>query len=243
MSDRWTKRDAARLARTLVHTAPEAALGTLAAQGGPHVSHVSSATMIDGAPVVLVSQLALHTQNIARDGRASLMFVAPLAGLDDNNARARVTLDGTLAPVPDAALARSRFLRRHPAAEMYVDFGDFAFMALAVADAHLVAGFGRITALEPGDILAPADMAAALGEVDVSACTHMDEDHADALELIATRLGGGPADGAWRSVGIDPLGIDLGAGGAVVRAEWDTPVASSGALRAALVAMTKAARG
>ncbi len=243
MPDRWTREDAGRLARTLVHTAPEASLGTLSDGGGPHVSHVSSATIIDGAPLVLISQLARHTANLARDDRASLLFVAPLGGLGDNNARARIMLDGRLVPVADRAAARARFLRRHPAAEMYVDFADFSFMALTVEAAYLVAGFGRITALDPDEIVAPAAMAASLAEIDASACTHMDEDHADALALIATRLGGATGDGPWRSVGVDPLGIDIGNEAGVVRAEWPAPVDSGGALRAALAKMANEARG
>jgi len=243
MADPWSGEDAARLARRLIHTAPEAALGTLGDGGGPHVSHVSAATMPDGAPLLLISRLARHTANLARDGRASLLYVAPMGGPGDNDARARVTLDGRMREVADRNDARDRFLRRHPAAKMYVDFSDFRFMAMAVEAVHLVAGFGRITAPAARDVTGPADLAATLAPVDASASAHMDADHADALALIAVRLAGGTAAGPWRSVGVDPGGIDIAADGEVVRAEWETPVGDADALRTALAAMAKTARG
>ncbi|MEO1104156.1 MAG: DUF2470 domain-containing protein, partial [Pseudomonadota bacterium] len=207
----------------------------------PHVSHVASATLCDGAPVLLISDLAVHTKNFMRDKRASLLFVEAQAGEGDTNARARVTLDGTLEPVTNRSAARARFVRRQPDAAGYVDFGDFQFVRLVPVTAHLVAGFGRITPLSPDTLLAEESAAAALAEIDAGACAHMDEDHADAMALIATRLVGAPA-GAWRAVGIDPLGLDMGLGDLVVRAEFDQQVSGSGPLRKALGAMTEKAR-
>lgn len=236
--------DPAKSARWLVHTAPEASLGTLSPDGAPHVSHVSAAVLTDGAPLVLISDLARHTANVRRDGRVSLLFVAAHdAALDngDNNARGRVTVDGVLSEAPDTASARKRFLRRHPAAESYISFADFHLMRLEPSSAYLVAGFGRIRSLEPSAIMMEAEAAAAFDEMDEGACQHMDEDHADAMALIATRLCGAP-DGEWRAVGMDPLGIDLAAGNMVVRAEFDAPLTSAGALRHALKVMTDAAR-
>src|SRR5690606_33589901 len=91
-----------------------------------------------GMPVFLISKLAYHTQNLAVDARASLLFDGtstsgdPLAG-------GRVTLTGEARPITDEA-ARRRFLARHPGAGMYVDFPDFSFFALVPATAHYVGG-------------------------------------------------------------------------------------------------------
>jgi putative heme iron utilization protein len=232
--------EAAQLSRTLVHGARDAAFGTLGEDGGPLVSHVAVATLADGAPLLLISDLALHTRNVRRDGRASLLFVAPEAARDTNT-RARVSLTGHVEPAPDRGLARSRLLRRHPDAAMYVDFADFHLMAFRPAAAHLVAGFGRIVDLAAGDLLAPADAAAALAAMDEGACAHMNEDHLDALALMATRLAGAP-EGDWRAVAIDPLGIDLSDGARSVRVEYDAPVAEAGALRVALKRLADRAR-
>ncbi|MEM7695806.1 MAG: pyridoxamine 5'-phosphate oxidase family protein [Pseudomonadota bacterium] len=235
----WSMAEAARSGRALIHTAREAALGTLGASGTPHVSHVACVPLPDGSPAIFVSDLALHTKFMRADPRASLLFVAPPEA--DTNARGRITLEGTLAPVADRGLARARFLRRHPDAAMYVDFTDFHFMRLAPSSAYLVAGFGRITALDPKLLLSPAASAAALAEIDDGACDHMDEDHADALALMATKLAGG-APGDWRAAGVDPRGIDLFDGTRVVRAEFDAPLEAAGPLRVALKRLTDAAR-
>lgn len=237
----WTSADAARLARGLIHEAENAALGTLSADGGPHVSHVGCATLPDGAPIVLVSELALHTRNIRFDARASLLFVAPVGASADTATRARVTVDGRLDAVPDRDLARTRYLRRQPEAEQYADFADFSFMRMEPARAHVVAGFGRITDLYPADILATGPEADAVAAMDDGACRHMDEDHADAMALMANVLAGAPG-GPWRAIGLDPLGIDLGSAERLVRVEFDAPATSAGEVRKALVELTRQAR-
>ena len=243
MSDlEWNPDAAARLGRAIVHSAEEAALGSLNPDGSPHASHVACATLSDGSPVVLISNLALHTQNVKRDVRTSMLFVAERAGTADTSARARITVDGVLEPVADRDVVRARFLRRQPAAETYVDFADFSFMRLVPRSAHLVAGFGRIITLPGAAILAPeAAVAAELGAMDEGACRHMDEDHADAMALMATRLAGAP-EGEWRAVGVDPLGMDLGLGGQVVRVEFPKPLTTGGELRVALKRLVDEAR-
>ena len=51
----------------------------------------------------------------------------------------------------------------------------------------------------------------------------MNEDHADAVELYATRLLGG-APGAWRMTGIDPDGCDLVLGARALRLPFETRI-------------------
>lgn len=241
------KAQAGAIARALIHRASEAALGTLTKTGAPMVSHVSVAALADGAPAILVSDLALHTANLKRDARASLLFVDrqdPAGG--DTNARGRLTVVGSVAPVADAEAAARRFVRRHPAAAGYIGFADMHLMRLTPERAHLVAGFGRITNVPVDALLADAAAAEALSDIDADACAHMDEDHADALALIAAAWGGRDAQSGsgWRAVGIDPRGIDLAErdGAGVVRAEFAAPVRGAGPLRHALAALTDSAR-
>lgn len=240
-ADPFDRAAAAQLARRLVRTARDAALGTLGPGGAPHLSHVAAAGLADGAPVVLVSDLALHTRYLRCDDRASLLFVAgPGAGEGaDTNTRARLTVAGRMVEAPDRTAARARFVRRHPDAAMYVDFADMHLMRLEPERAHLVAGFGRIVGLETGDIVAPP--AAGFAEADESACAHMNADHRDALALMASVLAGAPA-GDWRAVGVDPQGIDLCAGDRCVRVEFDAPLAEAGQLRGALKRLAERAR-
>src|ERR1700736_7047984 len=67
--------DAARLARLLLRRSRQGALATLAAgSGDPYCSLVNVASHADGAPILLISRLALHTKNILGDSRVSLML-------------------------------------------------------------------------------------------------------------------------------------------------------------------------
>ncbi|MEM0907827.1 MAG: pyridoxamine 5'-phosphate oxidase family protein [Pseudomonadota bacterium] len=239
--EEFTEEVAAALGRTLVHTAADAALGTLGETGGPHVSHVACATAVDGAPLLLLSDLALHAKNLKRDTRASLLYVAPPQAGADTNTRARVTLDGKLTPVTEAAPAKSRFLRRQPAASLYAGFGDFQFYRLDVKAAHLVAGFGRITALPPAQLIADKAAAEVMAQMDEGACTHMNEDHLDALEAMAMGISGAQA-GRWSAIGVDPWGIDLLKADECVRAEYGNVIGHPSGLRKALKDLTDRAR-
>jgi len=231
---------AAPIGRRLIRTARDAALGTLEPGGGPLVSHVSAATLADGSPVILISDLSAHTRNLKRDPRASLLFKAEAGESADVNTRGRISLTGRVEPVADRAGVRERFLRRHPDAALYIDFADFHLMRFAVEGAHIVAGFARARGLAPKHVLAPGQMAEAIAAMDSEACAHMNEDHADALELMARLAGGGP--GEWRAIAVDPQGIDLALDGRVVRAEFDEAVGGGGPLRMALKRLTDRAR-
>jgi hypothetical protein len=69
----------------------------------------------------------------------------------------------------------------------------------------------------------------------------MNADHADALDLIATRLLGRGGDG-WRMTGIDPEGFDLRRESEVARAEFGTVVGDAESARTELVRLTREAR-
>src|SRR5260370_40002458 len=64
-------------ARTLVHLAPSGTLGTLSRRhpGHPFVSAMPYAPDARGRPLVLISRLAMHTQNLGAGTRASLLWV------------------------------------------------------------------------------------------------------------------------------------------------------------------------
>ena len=144
--------DHAALARGLVEEARSAALASLDASGAPFASYVTVARAADGSPLLLLSRLALHTQNLTRDPRASLLFVRePQAG-EESMTAARLTVSGRMVgeSAPDC---RERFLARHPDAARYADFADVSLYRLNVAGGHLVAGFGRIVALSRKDLV------------------------------------------------------------------------------------------
>ena len=232
--------DPAGHARAVLRLAATASLGTLDAAGGPFVSLVTVATAPSGEPVLLLSDLALHTANLRRDARASLLLVAPGGEAGDPLAGARLTLTGTIGRDDDPILRR-RFLARHPEAAGYAGFADFGFYRLAVAAGHLVAGFGRIVALVPGEILADLAGRDELVAAEQSAVEHMNADHRDALRLYATALLGLP-DGDWIATGADAHGLDLRAGPLRGRLAFPAEVTTPGDLRRFLVELPKEAR-
>ena len=134
---------AVSVARATLAAATTGALATLGADGAPFASLALIATDAPGDIVLLLSQLAVHTGNLAADPRASLLVVAPGGENGNALAGARLTLSGGVDRAVDAD-GQARFLARHPEARRYASFGDFGFWRLRIASAHLVAGFGRI---------------------------------------------------------------------------------------------------
>jgi heme oxygenase (biliverdin-IX-beta and delta-forming) len=231
--------DARLTAKKLLREGRSGALATLMqGSGDPYCSLVNVATAADGMPLILISRLAVHTRNLLADPRASLMLDERKEG--DPLEGARVMLIGTAAPTEDAADKR-RYLARHPSAEMFAGFGDFAFYRIAPKAAHLVAGFGRIVDLKPHDILTDVSSADALIAAEAEVCAHMNDDHAEAVRLYATRLLGAP-DGAWRCVGCDPEGLELQLERTALRLPFPQRVTAPGVLRQVLKQMADEAR-
>src|SRR5256885_13980370 len=116
--------DPKQVAKKLMREARSGALATLMqGSGAPYCSLVNVASAADGSPLLLISQLAVHTKNILADPRVSLMLDERKEG--DPLEGARVMLMGTAAVTDDPSV-RQRYLARQPEAEMFAGFGDFA---------------------------------------------------------------------------------------------------------------------
>jgi hypothetical protein len=198
----------AERARTLVHVVATGALATLSRRhpGHPFASVMPYATDDRGQPLFLISTMAMHTQNLQGDPRASLLVTQPDAV--EPLASGRVTLLGEAQPVaePDRAAARAAYLARHANAAYWVDFEDFAFWRLDVRDVNFVGGFAAmdwVTAAEYG-----AARPDPLADVADGIMEHMNRDHADALITCAGAYAGERADDA-RMVAVDRLGFKL----------------------------------
>jgi putative heme iron utilization protein len=231
--------DPKQAARKLLRESRSGALSTLMpGSGDPYGSLVNVATAADGAPLLLLSRLAIHTKNLLADPRASLMLDERKPG--DPLQGGRITLAGRLAATADAE-ARRRYLDRQPEAEMFAGFGDFAFYRMEISGAHLVAGFGRIVDLAPQDLLTNLSEADDLVAAEAGVIEHMNADHAEACRLYATKLLGAP-DGAWRCVGCDPDGLDLQWERLALRLSFPRRVKSAGVLRQVLKQFVETAR-
>src|ERR1035438_2779730 len=123
--------------RTLMSLVPVATLSTLSRKhpGFPFGSLMPFALDSAGRPILLVSNMAMHTQNLKADPRCSL-FVTQASADGDPLGAARATLVGTAEPVPenDIATVRKAYLARHENSRYWVDFADFGFSRLEPID-------------------------------------------------------------------------------------------------------------
>ena len=198
----------AERARTLVHVVATGALATLSRKhpGFPFASVMPYATDDAGRPLLLISAMAMHTQNLQTDPRASLLVTQPDAV--EPLASGRVTLIGEARKLdePDRAAARTAYLARHANAVYWVDFDDFAFWRLEIRDVYFVGGFAAM------DWVTAATYGAArpdpLADAADGILEHMNRDHADALVTYARAFAGETADEA-RMIGVDRLGFKL----------------------------------
>ena len=137
----------AERARTLVLQARTGTLATLSRRhpGHPFASIMPYALDAEGRPLFLISSMAMHTQNLQGDGRASLLVTQPGA-TGDPLASGRVTLMGQAVRLSgdDVATARPAYLAAHPNAAYWVDFEDFAFWRLTIGDVYFVGGFAAM---------------------------------------------------------------------------------------------------
>lgn len=115
------------------------ALATLL-DGHPYASLVACAAS-RGAPLFLLSDLAEHTRNLARDPRASLLVVEEGGG--DPLARARATFVGRCVPAAREEV-EADYLCAHPEAAGYLELRDFRFWRLEVQAVRTIGGFGAM---------------------------------------------------------------------------------------------------
>lgn len=160
-----------------------------------------------GRPMFLISTMAMHTQNLKSDPRASLLIMQPDAGGDPLGA-SRVTLVGTAAPIPepDVAEARKLYLERHPNSSHWVDYDDFSFYRMEIVDVYYVGGFGVM------GWVAAAEYAGAehdpLADSAAGIIQHMNADHGNALILMARVFAGMEAEEAAMT-SVDRLGFHV----------------------------------
>ncbi len=234
MSSRVPPVDAGAQAKRLLRIARTAALATLdCASGAPLTTLVSVGSDYDGAPLLLLSTLARHTNNLAADPRGSLLLTSP-PGRGDPLNRPRLTVGGPIAAHPEPT-ARARFVARNPKSKLYASFADFSVFRMEISAVHFNGGFARAAALTPADILTDLTGAAALMAAEPAL---LEEINGRDAAFLARLAGAEVADGrrAWRAIGVDPEGLDLAAGARAARASFVAPAPSPRAWREALAA-------
>ena len=197
-----------------------------------------------GRPIFLISTMAMHTQNLQADSRAALLVTQNDASGDPLGA-SRVTLIGNVVPIPhpEVAEARKLYLACYANSKYWVDFEDFSFYRMEVADVYYVGGFGVMGWVSASEYVQshPDPLADSVTEI----IQHMNRDHKDALVLLARKFAGMEAQEAAMTA-VDRLGFQVrlktqeGMKGA--RIAFLREVANAAETRKVLVEMVQQAR-
>lgn len=181
----------AERARTLLYLERVGSLSThsLKQPGFPFGSVMPYGLDDHGRPIFLISTMAMHTQNLRADPRASLLVTQAESGGDVLGA-SRVTLLGDVLPIagPELSEARKLYLARYENSKYWVDFEDFSFYRMSVVDVYYVGGFGVMGWVDAADYRSAkpdplSDSAAGI-------VRHMNTDHKDTLVHLTRAFAG-----------------------------------------------------
>ncbi|TKB59502.1 MAG: DUF2470 domain-containing protein [Nitrospira sp.] len=199
----------AERAKTLMYLQQTGSLSTLSRKqpGWPFGSVMPYGLDAQGQPVFLISTMAMHTQNLLGDPRASLLVTPPESRVDPLGA-ARVTLMGSVTKVPkeENAEVRACYLDRHANASYWVDYQDFGFFRMAITEIYFVGGFGSMGWVTPADYAQAA--VDPLADVSSGLIRELNTGQAETLLALARALGIVDAQQATVTA-LDRLGFHL----------------------------------
>lgn len=188
-------------------------------EGAPFGSFVDYVLDDAGNPVLLMNEMSMHTVNIRKAGKGSLVTLfAQLGGPTTSSGPAhgqdvsRCSITGTIERIePDAEdwdAIRMRYGIAHTYADQVMDSTKFHFYRLTPTRIYYVGGFGVSSEWVP-----PEEYGAAtpdiLAKESSSIMDRLNRDHADDLMLTATEILGVEQVEKVRVTGVDRLGMDL----------------------------------
>ncbi|MBL95215.1 MAG: hypothetical protein CFH06_01253 [Alphaproteobacteria bacterium MarineAlpha3_Bin5] len=228
-------------ARTLIRKTLFGSLATveISPSGFPYSSLVTYGLDFDGSPIFLFSRLSVHTRNLDKDPRCSLLISSPARHRNPQTAP-RVTLMGSVKK-KNSESYRDRFLHRHPQACLYATFKDFSFFAMAINKAHFVGGFALSSWLKSSEILSDQKAAKNIACAEQDLIEHMNREHFSSIDLFANVLLR-RAGSNWIMTGVDPDGCDLRRKDYFARLSFTEPVNSPQKCREQLMKMAAKAR-
>ncbi|RME35985.1 MAG: pyridoxamine 5'-phosphate oxidase [Gammaproteobacteria bacterium] len=140
-----------RHATALLSGARYGVLGTRSAEeeGFPYGSVAPFCLDEAGCPVILISELAQHSRNIAADPRVSLTVLEDWAAEKVQEVSRLCLLGRADREVTQGG--RGRYLERFPEAGEFLQL-DFVFHRIVPHRVHFIEGFGRVRWLEPEDL-------------------------------------------------------------------------------------------
>jgi putative heme iron utilization protein len=129
----------------------------LVVDGEPHAGLLPFALAPDRAALLVhASRLARHARGLVPGAAFSALVHRADRGDADPLQLPRVTLEGTVVPIPRDApawpAARDAYLARLPSAAVTFQLGDFGLHALRIEGGRLVAGFAQAVNVAPADV-------------------------------------------------------------------------------------------
>jgi putative heme iron utilization protein len=220
----------ARQARCLLRARRHAVLSTnsQAVAGYPFGSVVPYVLDAEACPIMLVSRLAEHARNIGVDPRVSLIVIAD--GADVQQA-GRVTYVGRALRLDPPGSAGERYLRFFPAAREYCKL-DFDFFRIEPVTLRVIAGFAQAHWLSRE---AYTPVAGNLAAREAALAAELSVGYAARLRELARKRNSGARDVGI--IGIDCDGIDLRAGGDILRFDFGDCVAGAHEAQARIIAL------
>jgi putative heme iron utilization protein len=198
--------------RTVINGITRGALATSSQKHGgyPSGSIVDFACDVNGSPILAVSSLAVHTQDLLANPKCSLL----VARDPEDRTDLIINLYGDTVPVDDDEIAavKSAYLEKHPDA-FWVDFGDFQFMRIETKAVRYVSGVA--TALLGSGELTGEEYRAAkvdpIAQFSKPVASHMNRDHGEDTRLIVQHSTSIPVDSAYM-LDLDSFGFYVKAG-------------------------------
>jgi putative heme iron utilization protein len=183
--------------------------------------------------------MAMHTQNLEEDNRASLLITQPDVSGDPLGS-ARLTLIGK-AEIAPADEVRELYLSHYSEARYWQEFTDFSWYRLEVQGVYFIGGFGVMGWIPAEEYATEAPDP--LADSAPGILSHMNADHEDALRRIAGHASGEMPDEATLTA-VDRLGfhVRLRTGDRVhgTRIAFPREVTNNEQVRAAFIEMLRA---
>lgn len=243
-------------------------LATVSPEGAPFASYSPAVLDDERNFYVYVSEIASHTENLRKTGRASFMVIEDESLAAQIFARKRVTFTAKATEIERDSKKWEEVLGRFE--EKYgrvvaqlKQMDDFHLIRLAPEDGRLVLGFGRaytisadLTQVEhlkgiDGDGhrkvgSKPSVAGPITPEVVARIAGHMNEDHADSVLMYVQHYAGRKDAQAGVLINLDHEGMDIETtfpgGTEIIRVAFDKPLVGPSDAHLVLVEMSKAAR-
>ena len=221
----------------------------------PFCSFIMTAFDYDGTPLLLLSELSEHTNNLKDNNIASLMFYEEIknesffptfnykkirfrCSYEDPMSRPRLTLLGKL-ELSSSINHKNRFINRHPASKLYANFADMKMYKFNIIKGHLTGGFAMVKWFEKDDLMYKNTNGFEKDELGVM--QHMNEEHQISINLYANKLLNEEKKSNWSITGIDPEGFDIRNGKNLNRLNFQKSLKNSKQLRKEFVLLHKKA--